>query len=63
MKLTGLIRLWSVQAAALGGAFTAFLAALQDQGVHVPAIAVAASGLLTAITVAVTRALPQQDVQ
>ena len=63
MKLTGLLRCWSVQAAAIGGAVTAFLAALQDQGVHVPAVAVAVTGLVTAVTVAVTRALPQDGVQ
>lgn len=59
MKLEKLLRLWSVQAAAIGGAVTAFLAALQDQGVHVPPVTVAVSGLVTAVAVAVTRALPQ----
>ncbi len=57
------LRCWSVQAAAVGGALTAFLAALQDQGVHVPPLVIAGSSLLTAVTVAVTRALPQADVQ
>lgn len=62
MKLEMTLRCWSVQTAALGGAATAFLAALQAQGVPVPALALAASGLITAVAVAVTRALPQADV-
>lgn len=62
MKLENTLRCWSVQAAALGGSLTAFLAALQEQGVHVPAVALAATGLLTAVAVAITRALPQRDI-
>ena len=57
------LRCWSVQAAAVGGAITAVLAALQDQGVHVPPLAVAAASLVTAVTVAVTRALPQTNLK
>ncbi|MEI9905900.1 MAG: hypothetical protein WDN06_19800 [Asticcacaulis sp.] len=62
MKLEQTLRCWSVQAAAVGGSLTAFLAALQDQGVHVPPLATAATALLTAVAVAVTRALPQGDI-
>ncbi len=62
MDIAKTLRCWSVQAAAVGGALTAFLAALQDQGVHIPPVAMAATGLLTAVAVAVTRALPQNDV-
>ncbi len=62
MDIAKTLRCWSVQAAAVGGSLTAFLAALQEQGVHVPPVALAATGLLTALAVAITRALPQTDV-
>jgi len=61
MKITHTLRCWSVQAAAIGGAVTTFLAALQDQGIHVPPVVIAATALATAVAVAVTRALPQDD--
>ncbi len=61
-NLTTNMRLWSVQAGLIGGAFTAFLAALQQNGIAVPPAVLAASGILTAIGVFGARLFPQPDV-
>ena len=55
-------RLWSVQAGLIGGAFTAFLAALQQSGLHIPPVLTAASGVLTAAGVFGARMIAQPDV-
>ncbi len=56
------LRLWSVQAGLVGGAFTAFLAALQQNGIAVPPVVMAASGILTAAGVFGARLFPQPDI-
>ena len=65
MKLHNLItnlRFLSGQAGLVGGAVTAGLAALQQNGVAVPPVALAASGILTAVGVFGARMFPQPDV-
>ena len=56
------LRLWSVQAGLAGGALTTALASLQAAGVKVPAVAIAASGILTAVGVFGARMFGQPDV-